>query len=652
MAVITGCGGDDDGPTPQPTPPTPSTPTTPKGYPTVTVEKSVVNVFGGAKVETKASQLLIDGDLVASWTDENTQQCKVAMKCNGRNVNNGDTLEEEGTLSLTVTNNDGNSTSKDITLINSAVSLKSTAISATFQVGQEINILDYFTFADGITLVKTVVEIDGKSFEVADPEHFIPERAGNASVTFTVQTKSGKTADVKFDNITVNPMEYQAMDISNLQPKEILPIVSKVNVGDRSAYDHIEHLRIAEGTRVRDMMWQYGAGNYSPSEYQALMKRLYTGMIGEKPQGFDNFELVGKDIGDGTEHGHDTWDILSSIVQHANFIVMKDFGNAVDELYQKQSQNAINIFATSGSAEITSKSDYNSSNYDYTNLNKYTGRSNFLWFLSGSNLVKRQGVLTNKICQEDMDLPDEHSVYSVPQSNANSKNVAQIDKHIMISVGTNKNGDVDISNSTSGSKFPVGFHPDVLFSGRAFPFNTIEGNVYGEDGNYRTSYTNFTNLAMTDLCFQMYAEVADVDQLMNMIRATALTNKTHLDGKTQSLHLINPAGFILKYLMPTVPASLKEGAKTELQPGYYHGVAFCIPGAEVYIDGEWVPFTNANKDRIKGKNPVNLKWRLNGDLLPQYGYKPGDTITGTLLVIDDQWHGLNITKDITLQLTQ
>jgi hypothetical protein len=31
------------------------------------------------------------------------------------------------------------------------------------------------------------------------------------------------------------------------------------------------------------MMWEYGAGNYSPAEYQQLMMRLNTGMMEEYP---------------------------------------------------------------------------------------------------------------------------------------------------------------------------------------------------------------------------------------------------------------------------------------------------------------------------------------------------------------------------------
>ena len=46
---------------------------------------------------------------------------------------------------------------------------------------------------------------------------------------------------------------------------------------------------------------------------------------------------------------------------------------------------------------------------------------------------------------------------------------------------------------------------------------------------------------MADLCFQMFAEVKDVDELLEMIRSTCLTDYIRLDGQTQELQLMNPA---------------------------------------------------------------------------------------------------------------
>ena len=154
-----------------------------------------------------------------------------------------------------------------------------------------------------------------------------------------------------------------------------------------------------------------------------------------------------------------------------------------------------------------------------------------------------------------------------------------------------------------------------------------------------------------DICFQLYAEVKDVDELLEMVRSTALTDYIRLDGMTQPLQLINPAGFYKKYLTPnTIPSSVSLGETTELQKGYYKGVVFNIPGAEVLIGDEWIAFDAKNKDLILSQNPMNLTWRINGNLLKKMGYTAGQTVQGQIITIDDQWNGLRLEKDFSIQI--
>ena len=172
-----------------------------------------------------------------------------------------------------------------------------------------------------------------------------------------------------------------------------------------------------------------------------------------------------------------------------------------------------------------------------------------------------------------------------------------------------------------------------------------------------------------DICFQLFAEVKDVDELLEMVRSTALTDyirfdlngdgdtDDEIDGQpeTQPLQLMNPAGFIQKYLMPTnLPSRIKMGETIDLGKGYYHGVIFDIPGAEVKINGEWIAFTENNKATILAQNPFALEWRLNADTnyLRKLGYKSGDTLKGQIIVIDDQYNALNITQDIAIKVTE
>ncbi|MBP5217553.1 MAG: hypothetical protein J6Z47_01215, partial [Bacteroidales bacterium] len=134
--------------------------------------------------------------------------------------------------------------------------------------------------------------------------------------------------------------------------------------------------------------------------------------------------------------------------------------------------------------------------------------------------------------------------------------------------------------------------------------------------------------------------------------STALTDYITLGGKTQPLILINHAGFIKKYLMPKESQiTISTGETLPLDKGYYKGVLFSIPGAEVKVNGEWIAYDSKNKDVILSQNPMNLEWRLNGELLKEYGYTSGQTVDGQIITVDDKWGGLRleVPMSITIQ---
>ena len=156
---------------------------------------------------------------------------------------------------------------------------------------------------------------------------------------------------------------------------------------------------------------------------------------------------------------------------------------------------------------------------------------------------------------------------------------------------------------------------------------------------------------MMSICFQMYAEAKDVFELLDMVRSTCLTDYIRLDGQTQPLQLINPAGLYKKYLTPqNLPATISSGETIHLDKGYYKGVIFSIPGAEVKVNGEWIAFDNKNKDIIMSQNPMNLEWRLNGELLQKYGYTSGQTVEGQIITVDDKWGGLRLEVPMTIKI--
>ena len=512
-------------------------------------------------------------------------------------------------------------------------------------------------------------EKNNKNSEIDIPTDNQTETTSDAkqSETDITRWENWTTAELEANNSSINSSEYKAIEIENINPVDILPIIWQVEYGDKNAYNHIEHLRIAEATRIRDMMWKYGAGNHSPEEYQQLMMRLKTGMTMESPKWYDNYEIIWWNVVEPwwTNHAHDERNILNNLVNHANFYVVDPIEwSRRDKLYEfvKNNPNSICIFWNSSHAEVD-KWTYESRGND--NIKNLCESKNFLIFVAGWNIGTKNWILRNKIYHEDVN-GDEHWLYSLTSS-ANWVNDANPDRHLIISVWTDADWDIDQTNEIyESSKFPVWFHKDVLFAGRDFPTESINWVVESTPWKYPTSYVNYLNVAVADILFQMKADVPDVPNLLETIRATALTDdyiRFDLNGdgdtddiiggqpETQPLQLMNPAWFFKEYLMPTgLPTSLKTNEIMPLEKWYYHGVIYQIPGAEVNINGQWVPFTDDNKELIFSQNPMNLEWRLNGETLNNYNYKPGDTINGQIIAVDDQWNGLNITKDFSINM--
>ena len=180
--MFTACSHDNDitNEPPSPNPPNPNV----EVFPDLTVLKPEVSVFGGAQVVIAPKALLIEGDTVALWSDKYTADCKVTVKHNDKELASGDYISEEGKLTLTVTNDQGKSSSAEIILTNDAVfGLENIAI---MQVDEEVDLLNGITFGNNATLVKVEMEVDGERTEITDPQHFMPLYPGTCTLIFTV----------------------------------------------------------------------------------------------------------------------------------------------------------------------------------------------------------------------------------------------------------------------------------------------------------------------------------------------------------------------------------------------------------------------------------------------------------------------------------
>ncbi len=624
--------------------------------PVIKVFYSNVDITGIEQITISSNQLHIGSLVVASWTDNATQNCTVSMTIDGNEVSSGSVPVASGTLTLTVTDAAGNASTATITLVLQEVHPDITVYKTEVNVygGVRLNIrTNQLSIGGEMVMVWNDRYDNNCTVTVTQGDRTLVDGdtlSEPGTLIVTVTNRQGKSSTAIINLVCF--ASYKPIAITDLMPSEILPIVDQVEIGDKHCYDHIEHLRLAEATRIRDMMWEYGAGNYSVNEYRQLMDRLNVVMINEVPKEYSDFETIGPITKSPSDHAHMEWSILETLVEHVRKIIFQDEG--IDEVTNHFSSypSSFYILGCSAFGEFDKK-DYDYRSTFFSKWKTLNSLDNVVPFIAGTNIRGINGVLKNQVYQENAVVNDPtHGDYSFV-SITNGKNDEVANYHMMGTFATNAVGDVDQTNEIyESSKFPVGFHDDVCFSGRAFPrHSSSSGKIEAESGKYKTSGTTYVNVAMAGIAFQLKADIENADELLTMLRSTSLTDYIRFEGQTQPLHLINLAGVIQKYLMPeTLPTTIGANETIPLEPGFYHGVFFEIPGAEVLIDGEWVRVSAENEQLIKAQNPFTLKWRLSGEQLLDMGHKPGSTVTGKVKLIDDQWGGLRLEKEFKVTL--
>jgi len=662
--LLTACGGGEDiidTPKPKPT----EKDTTP---PSIDVNQSTIDVTWWKEIKISGNQLYIWSTLVASRSDNKTTNCNVELSFNWQTISSWTTINEEWTLDIKVSDEAWNTKNTNIKLnvtVEPDISWLENIQNLNMQVDQEINLLNWVTFGNGAELVKTEIELDWEKVEISDPQHYIPAYPWTCSIILTVKSKDGNLTEHKVDNLTIKALDYRAMEINNIAPEEILPIIWQVEAGDVDVYKPIEPLRLAEATKVRDMMWEYGAGKYSPEEYQQLMSRLNTGMIWELPKWYSNYEQIWNIDRDPSYHAHNERHILNTLVSHTKFKVAYD--KRYKDLYNltKNNPNSINIFWKSTSVDRDRNKYIERENSN--NIKDILKAKNFIIFYAWTNIRNEWNpkTLKNKVYQKDISTNDKYWMYC-EASATNWKSDNSIDRHMLVTIWTNSEWDIDQTNEIyESSKFPVWFHDKVLFAGRSFPYlDWASWKIGGAKWKYATSYPNYVNVAIADILFQLKADVPDADEFLEMVRSTCLTDYIRFDlngdgdtndnhngqPETQPLQLMNPAWFFQKYLMPTdLPSSIQTWNTATLNKWFYRWVIFDIPWAEVKINWKWIAYNDTNKSLIKNQNPMTLEWRLNWDLCRKMWHK-WKKLEWRVIVVDDKWNGLNIDKEFSINV--
>lgn len=174
-------------------------------------------------MEQVDSSLLIGGEKVAEWKAGSGKIKSVALAFNGTAINMGTVLSEKGILSLSVTNDADRSAYSSIALTDKVMTGLN-CLNGILQVEKEVNLLDSLKFAKGFELIKTKIEFEGQCTEIPDAQHFKPEYPGTCTIIFSLK-RNEAIGEVRAENLTIKALEYKAMEINNIDPIEILPII-------------------------------------------------------------------------------------------------------------------------------------------------------------------------------------------------------------------------------------------------------------------------------------------------------------------------------------------------------------------------------------------------------------------------------------------
>ena len=176
------------------------------------------------------NKLYIGNEEVASWTANIVPIKSVALKFNDADITSGTTLYEAGTLTLSVINEKDHASTVQIVLSYDGIYGLENLQSTSLQVDEETNLLNGITTVEGVEVVKVEVVIDGVRYDISDAHHYTPQYPGTCTIIITLKTSNGNLVEVNVDNLTIKPLDYKAMEVNNIRPVDILPIIGQVEV--------------------------------------------------------------------------------------------------------------------------------------------------------------------------------------------------------------------------------------------------------------------------------------------------------------------------------------------------------------------------------------------------------------------------------------
>lgn len=624
-----------------------------------------INIIGWVDVTKADNQLLFWDVILFEWTDDNTKDLDMSfeIKTNWEKWEEAwKTVKTDWEIlewKFTVRDGGWKSNCKEFSMKSKGIDLKNLN-NIDMRVGKNIDLLPWISDSDGLQIVKVEIEINGKRYEVDKNErhNYVPNQTWKCYIYVTEKGPFGNVYEDNSKELIINKeyREWKSIPISNLDAGKVLPKINQIQSWDMDAYEHIRPLGIAESIVSIKMNKKYGAGPFSPEEIEEYTNRLNIWMRGEIPLWYDNYSMICWEPATTPDsHASNQWSIMNDMIPYGNYVVIPE---EYDKTWQenlwdfaKKNKNSINIIRSSSYSFAYNKHDYD----DYLlekDIIDVCSQKNVIMFASGTNIKDLDWVIINQIYNGEY-YDDEHWFYSLASLSNSDKNTYP-DSHLYVTIPTDADWDIDQTNEYSTSaKVPRHINRLSLFSWRAFPYKHYKTWLIMAEGGsqnnwrYSASYTGPFVASSMGLNFLMKPDVADVDPLIEMTRATCLTDYIRFNGTTQELQLINPAWFFREYCMiADIPSTINAWETVDLNKWRYKWLIFEIPWAEVYINWKWIEYSKENESIIKSQNPMNLIWRLNWDLVAEYS-KDG-LVTWRIVAVDDERNGLNSKDGITI----
>ena len=206
------------------------------------------------------NQLLFNEDVAATWTDDYSKVCKTELSLTregsteAKPVASGDKLSEAGTLKLAVADEFDNKATTEINLTAIAVYGLENLLGKQLQVDQEANLLEGITFAEGLTLQKIEIEQDNILAEIADPKAYTPEYPGSVNLILTIVKPDGSTHVERADGLIVNPLDYQAPQLEDVNVFETsFPWYKNLNQAAKNYVRPLLEVAYYASNRCRDL---------------------------------------------------------------------------------------------------------------------------------------------------------------------------------------------------------------------------------------------------------------------------------------------------------------------------------------------------------------------------------------------------------------